>query len=46
MASWHFIRQAPVSAKVGIGMVLIMVAAAILAPVLSPYSETEVVGDV
>ena len=46
MAAWHFIRQAPVSAKVGIGMVLIMVAAAILAPVLSPYSETEVVGDV
>ena len=46
MASWHFIRQAPVSAKVGIGMVLIMVAAAILAHVLSPYSETEIVGDV
>ena len=46
MAAWHFIRQAPVSAKVGIGMVLIMVAAAILAPVLSPYSETEVAGDV
>lgn len=46
MAAWHFIRQAPVSAKVGIGMVLIMVAAAILAPVLSPYSETEIVGDV
>jgi peptide/nickel transport system permease protein len=46
MAAWHFIRRAPVSATVGIGMVLIMIVAAILAPVLSPYSETEVVGDV
>jgi peptide/nickel transport system permease protein len=46
MAAWQFFRQAPVSAKVGMGMVLIMVAAALLAPVITPYSETEVVGDV
>lgn len=46
MAALKRIRQAPASARIGLGMVLIMVAAAILAPVITPYSETEVVGDV
>jgi peptide/nickel transport system permease protein len=40
------LRKSPWSARIGIGMVLLNVLAAILAPVLSPYGETEVVGDV
>jgi peptide/nickel transport system permease protein len=40
------LRSAPFSAKIGMGMVLITLAAATLAPVIAPYSETEVAGDV
>ena len=46
MATLLLFKQAPASAKVGMIMVLIMAAAALLAPVITPYSETEVVGDV
>ncbi len=40
------LAQAPVSARIGMAMVALMVAAALLAPVIAPYGETEVVGDV
>jgi peptide/nickel transport system permease protein len=40
------LRSAPFSARMGIGMVLIALLAAILAPVIAPYGETEVTGDV
>jgi len=37
---------APVSAKLGVLIIIIYMIAAIFAPVIAPYSETEVVGDV
>lgn len=40
------LRSAPVSAKLGMTMVFIALAAAVLAPVLAPYGETELAGDV
>jgi len=40
------LRQSPWSARVGMLMVLINVFAAIMAPLICPYAETEVVGDV
>ncbi|NIO11948.1 MAG: ABC transporter permease, partial [Deltaproteobacteria bacterium] len=38
--------QSPLSARIGLGMILINVAAAVLVPFVAPYTETEVVGDV
>ena len=46
MAFFKLLRSSPLSARVGLAMVLITIAAAILAPVISPYGETEIVGDV
>jgi len=46
MAFFKLLRSSPISARIGLVMVLITVAAAILAPVISPYGETEIVGDV
>jgi len=46
MAVFKLLRQSPISARVGLFMVLLNVFAAIFAPVISPYGETEVVGDV
>jgi len=40
------IRQSPWSARIGIAMVSITILLAILAPVLAPYKEAEMVGDV
>lgn len=40
------LKKSPVSARIGMALVLLNVAAAILAPVIAPYSETEIVGDV
>ena len=40
------IRQSPWSARIGIAMVSITILLAILAPVLAPYKEAEIVGDV
>lgn len=40
------LSQAPISAKLGVLIILIYMFAAIFAPVIAPYSETEVVGDV
>ena len=46
MAVLKLLRQSPWSARCGLAMILLNVAAAILAPVISPYGETEIVGDV
>ncbi len=40
------LRQSPLSARVGIAMVLINVIAAVFTPYIAPYGETEIVGDV
>lgn len=40
------LRQSPISARIGMAMVMITLAAAVLAPVIAPYGETDVVGDV
>ncbi len=46
MAFIKLLRQSPLSARIGLAMVLINVFAAIFAPVIAPYRETEIVGDV
>ncbi|MBC8443557.1 MAG: ABC transporter permease [Deltaproteobacteria bacterium] len=46
MAFFKLLRQSPLSARIGLVMILINVAAAILAPVIAPYGETEPIGDV
>lgn len=45
-AFFKLLKQSPLVARVGMAMVLINLAAVILAPVVSPYGETEVVGDI
>jgi peptide/nickel transport system permease protein len=40
------LRQSPLSARIGIAMVLINVIAALFAPLIAPYPETEIVADV
>jgi len=46
MAFFKLLRQSPPSARIGLAMIMINVAAAVLAPVVAPYGETEIVGDV
>jgi peptide/nickel transport system permease protein len=46
MTFFKLLRQSPLSARIGLAMILINVFAAIFAPVIAPYTETEVVGDV
>lgn len=46
MAFLKSLRKSPLSARIGLAIVLLNVAASILAPVISPYRETEIVGDV
>ena len=46
MAAFKLLRQSPLSARIGLAMILINIIASLFAPVISPYSETEVVGDV
>jgi peptide/nickel transport system permease protein len=46
MAFFKLLRQSPLSARIGLAMILINIVAAVFAPVISPYSETEIVGDV
>jgi len=45
-AAIKLLRSAPFSARLGMGMVLLTLLAALLAPVIAPYGETEVAGDV
>jgi peptide/nickel transport system permease protein len=46
MAFFKLLRQSPLMARIGLVMILINVFAAIFAPVIAPYGETEIVGDV
>ncbi len=46
MAFFKLLRQSPLSARIGLLMILMNVFAAIFAPVIAPYGETEIVGDV
>ncbi len=46
MAVFKLLRQSPWSARCGIAMVLLNIVAAIFAPVIAPYGETEITGDV
>ena len=46
MVFFKLLRQSPWSARVGLAMVLLNVFAALFAPYIAPYSETEIVGDV
>ncbi len=45
-AALKLMRSAPFSARLGMGMVFVTLLAAILAPIIAPYGETEVAGDV
>ncbi len=42
----RLLRQAPLSAKIGIAIVFLNIFAAIFAPIIAPYEETSIVGDV
>ena len=46
MVFFKLLRQSPWSARLGLAMVLLNVFAALFAPYIAPYSETEIVGDV
>ena len=46
MAFIKLLRLSPLSARIGLAMVLINVFAAIFAPIIAPYGETEIVSDV
>jgi len=46
MVFFKLLRQSPWSARIGLAMVLLNVFAALFAPYIAPYSETEIVGDV
>ena len=46
MTFFKLLRQSPLSARIGMAMVLINIVAAIFAPLICPYGETEIVGDV
>jgi len=40
------LQQSPLSARIGMGIVILNVLVAVFAPLISPYGETSVVGDV
>lgn len=46
MASLKFLKGAPLSARIGIAIILIYMAGAVFAPLIAPYGQTEVIGDV
>lgn len=46
MAFFKLLKKSPLSARIGLGIILINVVAALFAPVIAPFSETEIVGDV
>ena len=46
MVFFKLLRQSPWSARLGLAMVLLNVFAALFAPYIAPYTETEIVGDV
>jgi peptide/nickel transport system permease protein len=46
MAFFKLLRKSPLIARIGMAMILLNISVAILAPLIAPYGETEVVGDV
>jgi peptide/nickel transport system permease protein len=42
----NLLKQSPLSARIGMVIILLNIATAILAPVIAPYTETAIVGDV
>ena len=46
MAFFKFLRKSPLSARIGFTIILLNIIAAILAPLIAPYGETDSVGDV
>ena len=46
MAFFKLLKQSPISARIGLAMILINVVAAVFTPWIAPYTETEIVGDV
>lgn len=46
MTPFKIIQSAPFSAKIGICMVIIMAVVTLFAPMIAPFGETEIVGDV
>ena len=46
MAFFKLLKQSPISARIGLAMILINVFAAVFTPWIAPYTETEIVGDV
>lgn len=46
MAFFSLLMQAPLSARIGLAIVLLNIFVAISAPVIAPYGETAIVGDV
>ena len=46
MSFFKLLGASPLSARIGLGMVVLTIAAALFAPVVAPYGETEIVADV
>ena len=46
MAFFKLLKQSPISARIGLAMILLNVVAAVFTPWIAPYTETEIVGDV
>ncbi len=46
MAFLQLLRESPISARIGVAMILFNILASIFAPLVAPYGETEIVGDV
>ncbi len=46
MAFLQLLRESPISARLGVAMILVNILASIFAPLVAPYGETEIVGDV
>ena len=44
--AWKLLKSAPFAAKLGMAIVLLNLFAAVFAPLIAPYPETEVIGDV
>ena len=43
---FKLLRQSPLSARIGMGIVILNILVALFAPLIAPYGETSVVGDV
>jgi peptide/nickel transport system permease protein len=46
MLSLQWLKRSPLSARIGIGIILLNAVAALFAPLIAPYGESQVVGDV